>query len=144
MSAPQSIEAVLASEGKFVTTTSGGSMWPLFADRRDTVVIVPKNGRLKKYDVPLYRRGEEYVLHRIVKVLPDGYLTCGDNCEVCETVAEDEVIGIMSAFYRKERYIEAENRLYRAYSCLWVAIFRVRVFVKRALRKLKKLLRGNR
>ena len=32
--------------------------------------------RLKKYDVPLYRRGADYVLHRVVKVLPESYVIC--------------------------------------------------------------------
>ena len=67
------IEDVVAQDGIYVGTTSGVSMYPMLRDRRDTIIIQPCRGRLKKYDVPLYHRGEKYVLHRIVKVLPDSY-----------------------------------------------------------------------
>ena len=66
------IEEILQKEGCLVTTTAGVSMYPMLRNRRDTVVIRPAAGRLKKYDVALYKRGESYVLHRVVKVLPDG------------------------------------------------------------------------
>ena len=77
---PLRIEDVLREKGLYVSTTAGVSMYPMLRDRRDTIMIRPAEGRLKKYDVPLYRRGEAYVLHRIVKVLPDSYVICGDNC----------------------------------------------------------------
>ena len=70
----RSVEEALRENGVYISTTSGVSMRPLFANRRDTVIISPVNGRLKKYDVPLYRRGDQYILHRIVKVLPDSYV----------------------------------------------------------------------
>ena len=57
----KTIEQIIEEDGKFVCTTSGVSMEPLFKDRRDTVIIFRTQGRLKKYDVPLYKRGEEYV-----------------------------------------------------------------------------------
>ncbi len=120
----RSLEQVLAAEGKLVCTTSGISMKPLFADRRDTVVILPKNGRLKKYDVPLYRRGDEYVLHRVIEVLPDSYIIRGDNCEAKEyDIRDEDVLGVLSAFYRKNKYFEVENLLYRIYSVMIVAVF---------------------
>lgn len=73
------IEFVLEKEGYFVSTTSGVSMFPMLRDRKDTVVIYPVNGCLKKYDVLLYKRENNYVLHRVVKVLENGYLIRGDN-----------------------------------------------------------------
>ena len=63
------IEDVLAHEGAYVATTAGVSMRPLLRDRRDTVVIEPCAGRLAKYDVPLYRRGSDYVLLRVALTL---------------------------------------------------------------------------
>ena len=71
---PLRIEDVLREKGLYVSTTAGVSMYPMLRDRRDTIMIRPAEGRLKKYDVPLYRRGKAYVLHRIVKVLPDSYV----------------------------------------------------------------------
>lgn len=60
-----SIEQMLDEKGIYIGTTVGTSMEPLLRTRRDVVVIEKPAGRLKKYDVPLYRRGEDYVLHRM-------------------------------------------------------------------------------
>ena len=62
------IESILDADGVFVSTTSGVSMYPMLRDRRDTIIVTRPKERLKKYDVALYRRGESYVLHRVIKV----------------------------------------------------------------------------
>ena len=55
-------------------------MMPLIKQDRDLLIIEPVHGRLKKYDVPLYKRDNgQYVLHRILKVREQGYVICGDN-----------------------------------------------------------------
>ena len=54
-----SIEEGLKKNGYHASTTVGYSMYPLLRDRRDNIVVRPCNGRLKKYDVPLYKRGDE-------------------------------------------------------------------------------------
>lgn len=142
MSEIKSIERVIAEEGKLVCTTSGVSMKPLFEDRRDTVIILPPSGRLKKYDVPLYRRGKDYVLHRVVKVLPDSYVICGDNCESYEYgIRDEDIIGCLSAFYRKDKYYTTDDRLYRAYSVLTVNTFHLRVLAKKVRRRLARTYR---
>ncbi len=139
----QNIEQVLLSEGKFVCTTSGISMMPLFADRRDTVVILPKKARLKKYDVALYRRGEKYVLHRVIKVLPDSYIIRGDNCEAKETgIRDEDVIGVLFAFYRKDKYFEVTNTIYRIYSFFIVAAFPFLSLFRRVKRKIFKFIKN--
>ena len=94
------IESVLEKEGYFVSTTSGASMFPMLRNRKDTVVIYPVNSCLKKYDVLLYKRENNYVLHRVVKVLENGYLIRGDNCLYDEFVLDSQVIGILASFYR--------------------------------------------
>ena len=67
---PARIEDVIAAEGMFVSTSVGTSMLPLIRDRRDTIIVTPPSGRLRKHDVALYRRGDRYILHRVVDVLP--------------------------------------------------------------------------
>jgi len=143
MTDKKTIEQAIAQEGKFVSTTSGISMYPLFADRRDTIIILPKTAeRLKKYDVPLYRRGDSYVLHRIVKVLSDSYVICGDNCECYEYgIRDDDIIGYLAAFYRKDKYYTVDNKAYRAYSVIIVHTHHIRVFLKRVRRKLARFYR---
>lgn len=125
------IEAVLEREGAFVSTTAGVSMYPMLRDRRDTIIISPVKGRLKKYDVPLYRRGEKYVLHRIVEVTDDGYVICGDNCIRRESdITDREIIGVLTGFYRGDREISMDSAGYRAYVRVWCALYPVRKIYK--------------
>lgn len=118
MSETVSIEQMLREKGVYVGTTVGTSMEPLLRTRRDVVVIEKPAGRLKKNDVPLYRRGEDYVLHRIVKVLPDSYVILGDNCRNREYgITDDDIIGVLTAFYRKGKYCTVTDWRCRAYVC---------------------------
>lgn len=144
MSEKDTIEKVIAAEGKHVSTTSGFSMWPLFSDRRDTIIVLPTDGRLQKYDVPLYRRGDSYVLHRIIKVLPDSYIIRGDNCLAKEYgIRDEDVLGVLRAFYRKDKYCEVTNFWYRLYSVVIVALHpfvKAKFFTKGVLAGIKRRL----
>ena len=92
------IEEQLAVNGRIMYHVNGDSMLPLLKQGRDAAVIVAvKPGqRLKKYDVPLYKRANgQYVLHRILKVGKDSYTTCGDNRYFAESGVKDEnIIGV--------------------------------------------------
>lgn len=126
-----SAEQALKEVGFLAETTAGSSMLPLFKNRRDTVIIKPVGDeRLKKYDVPLYRRGQKLVLHRIVKVRENDYLICGDNCEEYEIVTDDQIIGVLSEFYRKNKHHTVEDKGYLRYAKVWVAIFPLRKVAK--------------
>ena len=120
------IESILADTGVYVCATWGVSMRPMLRQHRDTVIIVPPTGRLKKYDVPLYRRGKDYVLHRVVRPIPGGYLIRGDNCTSLERVREEQVIGVLESFYRNGKSVAVTDRGYRAYARVWAALFPIR------------------
>ncbi len=89
-------------------------------------------------------------MHRIVKVCPDHYVIIGDNRLNKEYVTDDMIVGKLKAFYKKGKaYIDLEeNRLYKVYSRVWVALYPLRPiyhFSKRAFNKIKRILkRGNR
>ena len=138
------IEDVLEKDGIFVSTTVGKSMYPLLKNRRDTVIITATNGkRLKKYDIPLYRRGSDYVLHRIVKVLEDSYIILGDNCERKEYgITDEQIIGYVTGMYRREKYVSPDGKLYRAYAKFWYFIYPLRRLFMIVRRKVYGLLRG--
>ena len=138
----KSIEEVLEEDGVYVSTTSGVSMRPLFKHRRDTVIISKTTARLKKYDVPLYRRGDQYILHRIIKVLPDSYVIVGDNCIQKEyDITDENILGVLTAFYRKDRYYTVSHPLYRAYAVFWCYTYYPRVWIKKSISFAKKLLK---
>lgn len=113
------IEEVIEREGVYISTTSGVSMYPMLRDRRDTIIVTKSEGRLKKYDVALYRRGEKYVLHRVIKVLPDSYVIRGDNCLKKEYgITDRDVIGKLTSFYRKDKEVNMSGAPYKIYSRL--------------------------
>ena len=58
---------VIKEKGIYVGTVNGKSMFPMLRNKKDTVIIRPFAGKLKKYDVVLYRKRNMYVLHRIVR-----------------------------------------------------------------------------
>ncbi len=118
-----SIEKVIEEQGFYVSTTSGVSMVPMLRDKRDTIVIRPVRERLKKYDVALYRRGSSYVLHRVIKVLPDSYIIRGDNCIAKEYgITDADIIGKLVEFYRKDKKVNMNGWAYKAYSVIICAL----------------------
>lgn len=123
----QRIEEVLKEQGMYASTTVGVSMYPMLRDRRDTVVISPCRGRLEKYDVPLYRRGDAYVLHRVIGVKPEGYIIRGDNCLKKEDVKEEQIVGVLTTFFRGDKEINMKGFPYRAYARCWCFLFPLRI-----------------
>ena len=134
MSESLSYEQDLAQYGSLTYTIVGTSMLPLLRQQRDLVTVVAKEGRCRVGDVVLYRRPpSHWVLHRVVEVLPEGYLTLGDNCVARERVAEDDVIAIMTGYVRGGRDHTVDEVAYRAYVWILVATERPRVLAKRVL-----------
>ena len=80
-----SFEEILEKEGRLIYTNVGTSMLPLIRQGKDLLIIEPPDGRLKKYDIPLYRRDSgQYVLHRVLKVREQDYVLCGDHQWRCK------------------------------------------------------------
>ena len=103
-------------------------------------------GRCKKYDVVLYKRDNKYILHRILKVLPDGYIIAGDHNVFIETDIKDkDILGVMKRVVRDGKSITPDNIWYKIYVHLWcdvypvrMMILRVKWFVYRCLRFVKR------
>lgn len=127
MSNKQQIEDVLREEGIFVSTTVGVSMYPMLRNRKDTIIVTSYEGRLKKYDVPLYKRGSNYVLHRIVEVRPDSYVICGDNCVTKEyDITDEQILGVLTGFYRGSKKINMNGLAYKTYVRIWCRLYWIR------------------
>ena len=169
--APSTYEEILGRGQTLVYTNVGRSMMPLLRQRRDILIIEPKPpGRLKKYDVPLYKRGGKYILHRIVEVTDTGYVIIGDNNTFYEyDVTDDMILGVLTGFVRNdpagiERFLfwkkdrrmkgkrySVEDGAYQAYVHLWcdhlpvrIGILRLRNRGRRALSRIYHFLKGDR
>lgn len=68
------IEDALNEKGVYVSTTSGVSMYPMLRNRRDTIIVKPPTASMKKLDVHLYRRGDDYVLIELLEKMIRGIL----------------------------------------------------------------------
>ena len=145
------IEGQLGEQGYYVSTTVGWSMYPMLRNRRDRIVLLPKGSdRLKKFDLPLYRRPDgKYILHRIIGVRSDCYVIRGDNTYVKEYVPEEWIIGYVSEFYREDRHVLVSSKFYRLYAVVWNFIYPIRRlfvsarrFARRCLNKMRSLLCG--
>lgn len=102
-------------------TVTGTSMLPLLHSESDTALLTGVRGRLNKYDLAFYRRADgSFVLHRVVKVTPEGYIMCGDNQVVTEHgITDENIIAVVKGFTRGGKKYNASNRLYRLYSVIW-------------------------
>ena len=98
----------------------GISMLPMLRPGTDSVVLCPLPEKLRKYDLPLYRRSNgHYVLHRIVHT-GDTYTCVGDNQFELETGLEHrQMIGLVCAFTRGGREYTVEDLRYRLYCRCW-------------------------
>ncbi len=136
------MEKALETEGMIVSTTSGFSMYPMLRDRRDTIIVKKPNGRLKKYDVALYKRGEKYILHRVIKVTATGYVILGDNCERKEyDITDKHILGVLDSFYRGEKYITLDKLSYKFYVFTRRLTHPARVFWRKFKRKVRKIIK---
>ena len=131
-----SAEEALAQKGMYATTVVGVSMLPLLTERRDTVTVTPLEAPPKKYDVVLFRREGQLVLHRIVGQREGCFLIRGDNCVGCDQVEPQQILGVMTAFTRGSKQHSAKALPYRLYSRLWVASFPIRRLWARIKRRL--------
>ena len=123
------IEELIEEEGKYVGPTVGVSMLPMLKTGRDSVVIVKKTARLKPLDVALYKRGEKYVLHRVITVIDGGYIIRGDNCYSDEKISESAVFGVLSEYFRANDRIDCTtNKKYLHYAEKRVKNYRLRRF----------------
>ena len=112
--------------GKLVYTNVGDSMKPLIRQGKDLLIIEKADGRLKKYDVPLYRRDSgQYVLHRILKVRENDYIICGDNRWQKEYgITDRHIIGVLTAVVRNGNHaISVSSFRYRIYVHIWCDLF---------------------
>lgn len=120
------LEELLQKDGRLVYRTKGVSMEPMLRQNRDLVIIEPAVSRLNRFDVALYKRGEKYVLHRVIRVLNGYYRIRGDNTFVMEQVPYEAVLGVLKSFNRKGKTHTVTERGYRLYVCVWNLLYPLR------------------
>jgi hypothetical protein len=130
------------SDGQSIKFSPRGiSMLPMLRQGIDSVVLSPLPENLKKYDLPLYRRENgKYILHRIIGA-GDTYVCMGDNQFVPEPgVKREQMIALVTGFYRGEKYHSVEEPIYKLYCRFWHFSRPIRHFWRRGIGFLRRKL----
>ena len=109
----------------------GYSMYPFLVSKRDDVIVEIPRKKLERGDICLYRRFDgTYVLHSLFKKDEKGVFFLGDNQITVEgPLLETQVIGVVTAFIRKGKRIECNDKLYVLVHMLWMNIRLVRPII---------------
>lgn len=122
----------------------GTSMQPMLRQEIDSVVLSAPPQQLRRFDLPLYRRDSgQYILHRVVSV-ENGYTCVGDNqFQLEKGIRHDQVIAVVTGFYKTEKYNSVSCVSYRVYCCLWHYSRPLRRFYRRGKSWLRRHIFGN-
>ena len=135
-------EGYLNEHGKLIYTNVGVSMLPLLRQGKDLFILQKKKGRCNVGDVVLYRRKHQYVLHRVIEVKTNDYVILGDNCIEKEYgITDDDILAVMTNFVRNGKNYTVRNLGYRFYSFIWLRTIKPRVFMKKTLSFVKRLIK---
>jgi len=103
-------------------------MLPMLKQGRDMFTLTAKTAkRCQKYEVVLYRRSGQYVLHRIVEVRERDYVILGDNCMNKEYgITDADILAVLTKFVRNGKEISVTDTGYLLYAKLWYGVYPVR------------------
>ena len=133
MSELSSFEAELEAHGSFIYKNVGKSMMPMIRENRDVIIISRPVGRLKKYDVALYRKNGKYILHRVLRVRDKDYVIAGDHCTFREYgITDSDIIGVLTGIIRDGKERRLDSFSYKLYYHLWCDLYLLRVAILRA------------
>lgn len=136
-----SFEEIINRDGRLIYSSVGDSMLPMIKQGRDLLVIERPAGRLKRYDIPLYKRDNgRYVLHRILKVRDKDYVICGDNRYWPEYgITDRHIIGVLTAVITDGVEKPLTGVRYGLYVFFWCRLFCVRALILRVVSFMKRV-----
>ncbi len=119
----------------------GRSMLPMVREPM-TVAVVPLRGRARVGDLLVFRSGDVYVAHRVVRRWAAGYVTSGDGQpEVLERVAAADVLGRVASIWSDPSpdAVRVDTALHRARGLLYARARLARLAVRRLAGRLARL-----
>lgn len=111
------ISAVIKNEGKVSIIASGVSMEPFIKNQKDIVTLAGAGRKLKKGDVPLYKRPNgKVVLHRVIGEDENGYIMRGDNQWTNEYgIGDENVLALLYSVKKGGRELKKDSTFCRIY-----------------------------
>ena len=121
---------LLEKDGFYLSVTEGISMRPMIKSGRDIMKVSKLSDLPKRYDIVMYIRDvDQGVIHRVIRKEQDAYIICGDNCWALERVRPEQIKGIVTEFYRKDKWHKTDEFGYRLYVHVWTDL----LFIRRPL-----------
>ena len=124
----------MIAEGKDVEILAKGeSMYPFLRHGKDSVIL-RRADNLQLYDIVLAKTGNEYVLHRIIKIEDnDNIILMGDgNIHDTETVTRTDICAVVTIIARnrgKGKEIDNERNM----AIMWRRLLPIRKYLLRML-----------
>lgn len=115
---------------------SGSSMSPFLIHHRDIIYFQKPDRKLNAGDMVFYRRGSgQYVMHRIVKIRPEGYYMVGDaQTEIEGPLDRAQIFGLVTAVKRNGRMLRPGDFWWEFFARIWLRIIPLRGLINRIYR----------
>lgn len=143
MPSPLKFEEVLEKEGELFFTNVGFSMYPLIKQREDILHII-KTDNYKKGDIILFKSHvDHYVLHRILKIKKDKFITAGDyNYFKDQPITKEQILGKLISIKKKDGKLINLDKNKKARKFFYTNFFPIKAFFQKVgkvlhLRKIK-------
>ena len=129
MQSPYKFEDVLNKDGELFFTNVGYSMYPLIREREDILHIVQSN-TYQKGDIILFKsNAEHYVLHRILKIKKDKFITAGDyNYFKDQPITKEQILGLLISIKKKDGTLIDLSKDKKARKFWYTNFFHIKAF----------------
>ncbi len=117
---------------------SGNSMCPFLIHERDSIRFKKPDRALRRGDMVFYQRPNgRFIMHRIYKVVEQGYFIVGDAQTALEgPVPEEQIFGLITQVHRKGKWIGPGNFWWEFFEHIWIRMVRLRLPVLAVYRRL--------
>lgn len=114
---------VLQAGGQMPLAVTGQSMEPFLLEGRDTVWLAAVDRPLRRGDIVFFHRPHSgWVLHRVLRLLPDGCVVGGDAQMWTEPVRREWILAVMTARVRDGKPLPVNALRVRMYAAVWRAL----------------------
>ena len=128
----------LLAQGRSVSlTVTGESMSPFLRHGRDQVLLECVTAPPGRGDMVLFqRRGGQYIMHRILRRLPDGnYALIGDGQQQVEApIAPQQIFAVVTQVCRKGTWIGPKAFWWRFFAGPWLTLLPLRPVLRHLAR----------
>ena len=124
----------LTEEGKEVSMlVAGSSMNPFLIHYRDTFFFSKPQRPLRRGDMVFYQRESgQYVMHRILRVKPEGLYIVGDaQTEIEGPVRPEQVFAVITRVKRKGKMIGPSDFWWKFFEGPWLCLLPLRRIIMR-------------